>query len=480
VSEHDWSPLSERDPVPGDFFAVHDLSTHFAEQAERIRDVVKALQRVDAGDIKSTAVDAIVERRDAVIPNLGLLADRYENTADALRPYSYALERAKELAEQSRTKAWDAHQRLIAAQQALQAAAANPPAVADLPAGPRATPAGPVRPADLPFGPFDTPAGPFTPAAPDPEEQLRQARADLAAAQSLLDEAIETRDRAAARAIGLLDDANHDELKNPDRGFFAPLGDMVDSIVKLPATAATLAAAAVVAPVAILSDPIGSVAGVANWVGESFSSWENISNTLGLVGGAIGIAGLMFTGVGALAVAGLAVGALKLGTDTYLAATGQGSWGEVALGALGLAAFGAARIAAQAQRTAVYSDATDAATRLRSAMASTSKGFSAAKQAKHAENLQRLRSVEHIARMHKGDAVAKGFLPRMSSWGRAVLHGAEAPTAAALKVSPSAQKIARISTALEWRGRVDDAVGGAEVAATVANKAEPTVREWVP
>jgi hypothetical protein len=255
---------------------------------------------------------------------------------------------------------------------------------------------------------------------------------------------------------------------------------MVDSIVKLPATAATLAAAAVVAPVAILSDPIGSVAGVANWVGESFSSWENISNTLGLVGGAIGIAGLMFTGVGALAVAGLAVGALKLGTDTYLAATGQGSWGEVALGALGLAAFGAARIAAQAQRTAVYSDATDAATRLRSAMASTSKGFSAAKQAKHAENLQRLRSVEHIARMHKGDAVAKGFLPRMSSWGRAVLHGAEAPTAAALKVSPSAQKIARISTALEWRGRVDDAVGGAEVAATVANKAEPTVREWVP
>jgi hypothetical protein len=454
VNEGAWSPLSDTDPVPGDPWKVNELGSHFREQAEKIRDMVTALKKVQADDIKSVFIDSMIQKRDEVIPDLKLLADRYETSGDALRVYSDVLDTAQEMAKQARTDSWAAHRDLIAAQQAQ--AAANPTVM---------TPGGAVAVAPpIPVGPV------IGPAPPNYEEEIRLAKAALDKAEALLDEAKELRDMAAGRARNKLDEANHDDLKNPNRSFFAPISGTFDSIKNLPKNALTLAAATVAVPTAILSDPIGAVTGLAKWTVDSFSSWKTFGDHLGVIGAALGVAGMIFPPFGA-AIGGvaLAITVTKLGIDTYMAASGQGSWGDVAMGVIGLATMGAGRVAAQAQRTAALRDA-GRDLRLLKAMGSLD----------DAEKLQKMRKLEIVARLHKGDAVAKGFVPKMSSWGGAILRDPKAPADVVLKFSPGAQKIAKFSNVLERYDKFDGALGKIGTANTFAQLAEPLVEKQGP
>jgi hypothetical protein len=59
MNEGVWSPLSDTDPVPGDPWKVNELGTHLVEQAEKIRDMVTALNNVQADDIKSVFIDSL-------------------------------------------------------------------------------------------------------------------------------------------------------------------------------------------------------------------------------------------------------------------------------------------------------------------------------------------------------------------------------------------------------------------------------------
>jgi hypothetical protein len=365
--------------------------------------------------------------------------------------YSDVLDQAQEMAKLARTDSWDAHRRLTEAQRAQ--AAANPTVL---------TPGGPVAlPPPVPAGPV------IGPAPPNYEEDIRLAKLDLDKAEALLEEAKELRDMAAGKARNKLDEANHDDLKNPNRSFFSPFTSTWDSIKNLPKNVVTLTGAALAVPLEIATNPIGVGKGLWKWTLDSFSSWKTFGDHLGVIGAALGVAGMIFPPFGAaVGTVALAISVTKFGIDTYMAATGQGSWGDVAMGAIGLATMGAGRIAAQAQRTAALRDAT---TQIRDLKAMT--GLA------EAEKLQRLQKLEKVASIHRADAVKNGVLPKLSSWGGAILRDPDAPVNVVMKYSPSAQKIAKVSNVLDKYDKFDGALGKIGTVNTFAELSEPAVEK---
>jgi hypothetical protein len=457
-----WSPLSDTDPVPGDPFRVNNLANHFAQQAEAILDMVKALKEVRADDIKSVYVDSLTERRDEVVPDLKLLAERYRSSGEALRPYARALEHAQELAEKAKNDSWDAQRRITDAQRAI--AAANPAVIS--PSG-----AAVIAPQVSIAGPVIGPPG------PDHEAELRQAKADLDRAESLLDEAKELRDRAARKARDLLDDANHDDLKNPNRGFFSsPIGGIVDSIKNLPKNVVTLSNAAAAGVAAIADNPVdalgGALVGVAKWTLDSFSSLEAFSSHLGLIGGALGIAALFFPPTSLIAGIGFAISATKLATDTYLAATGRASWGDVTMSAIGVAAFGATRVAASVQRARALEGARAEIGKLNLLARSLPDGLDAAQ----ATRLVRAQKVTDILTKQANARNAIHPIARFAN----IAKDPGVPAKALMAFSPGAQKIGYIHTVVKAYDAVDTPLGRAGTVGGWADELKPLTQDSVP
>jgi hypothetical protein len=459
VTDGVWSPLSDTDPVPGEPWKVNELGSHLVEQAEKIRDMVTALKKVQADDTKSVAIEGIVKKRDDVIPDLNLLAERYETSGNAIRVYGDVLDRAQELATQAQKDSWDAQRRISAAQQAI--AAANPTVIS----APGAVIAAPVAPVGPVMG-------------PDHEEELRQAKADLDKAERLLDEAKEMRDHAAGKAREQLDDANHDDLKNPNRSFFSPVTSAFDHIKNLPKTAAILTGAGLAIATKVANDPIGAfrdvTVGVAKWTAESFTNLDKFSDHLGLIGGALGIAALFFPPTGliatAIAVTGFAISATKLGVDSYLAATGRASWGDVAVGAIGMAAFGAARVAAEAQRATALKDTMEEATRLRN--------LNDVGGLDMAGRLDLSRAEKVVRTLEKQEA-AKNALNPIIRWANVIREPA-APAENLLEFSSGAQKIARVNTVAEAYKSVDEPLGRLGAVNDWADELKPIAKDYAP
>jgi hypothetical protein len=434
---------------------------HFLEQAEKIRDMTASLKKVQADDIKSVFINSMIEKRDEVIPDLKLIADRYETSGNAMRVYGDVLDSAKEMAKQARADSWAAHRDLIAAQQAQ--AAANPTVM---------TPGGAIAVAPpVPVGPV------IGPAPPDYEEDIRLAKAALDRADALLEEAKELRDRAAGRARNELDEANHDDLKNPNRGFFSsPIGGIVDSIKNFPKNVVTLSTAVAAGTAAFLNDPAGAlggaIVGVAKWTVDSFSSLETFSSHLGLIGGALGIAALFFPPTSLIATIGFAISATKLATDTYLAATGRASWGDVTMSAIGMAAFGAARVAANAQRTRALTDTMDEVTRLKTLGDKLEGGLDMT-------NRLNLSRAEKVIETLEKQAAAKDALPRMARWANTIKDPA-APAKSLLEFSGEAQRISRINTVVDAYNKVDDPLGKLGAVNSWADELTPIAKDYVP
>ena len=452
-----WSPLSDTDPVPGDPWKVNELGTHLVEQAEKIRDMVTALTKVQADDIKSVVIDSMIDKRDEVVPDLKLLAERYETSGNALRVYSDNLDRAQEMAKQARTDSWDAQRRISAAQQAI--AAANPTVMSAAGAAVIAAPVAPVGPV----------------IGPNHEEELRLAKADLDKAERLLEEATELRDMAADKARTKLDDANHDDLKNPNRSWSSPISSTWDSIKNLPKNAVTLSTAAAAGAAAFADNPFTAVGkaavGLTKWTLESFSNLETFSSHLGLIGGALGIAALFFPPTSLIATIGFAISATKLGVDTYLASTGRASWGDVTMSAFGMAAFGAARVAAQAQRTTALKETMEKVTRLKS-LDKLEGGLDMTNRL----NLSRAEKV--IKTLGKQDA-ANNALPRITRWGN-MIKDPGAPAKNLLEFSPGAQKIARVNTVVDAYNKVDEPLGKLGTVNSWAEELKPIAKDYAP
>ena len=458
MNEGVWSPLSDTDPVPGDPWKVNELGSHLVEQAEKIRDMVTSLKKVDADDTKSVAIEAIVKKRDDVIPDLNLLAERYETSGNALRVYGDILDHAQELAKKAQTDSWDAQRRISAAQQAI--AAANPTIISAANAAVMAAPVPPVGPV----------------MGPDHEEELRLAKADLDKAERLLDEARELRDTAAAKAREKLDDANDDDLKNPKRGFFSPVSSAFDAIKHLPKNVGTVVGAGLAVAGEVANHPIGSLVdltvGVAKWTAESFSSLDKFSSHLGLIGGALAIAAIFFPPTSLVATIGFAISATKLGVDTYLAATGKASWGDVAVGVFGVATFGAARVAAQATRATALEDTLEQISRLERMGDKVASGLDTADQAT-------LTKAREVASILQKETDASKALPRLTRWTN-IIKDPGAPSKELLEFSPAAQKIARVNDVTDVYDTVDKSRERVVALEDWADEFEPITKDWAP
>jgi hypothetical protein len=314
-----WSPLSDHDPVPGDPWQLNELARHFDDRAVTIGEVIRGLQRLDAAGMRSVFVDQMIAQRDEVIPNLRLLEQRWDRTAEALRGYCPILEQAQEMAAKARRDSWAAQAEIERAQAALEAQAEAAAQPAFVPANPQ-------------------PA--FIAAPPDHEAALDAARAAMRAAERLLEDAVEVRDRGERAAADAIDDAAHDDLRNRG-GFFDFIGDLGEGIAN--------AAGAVVGAVADVGEALWDAGA---WIVDNFPSLKQLSDILGVVSGILTIVGLFFPPA---ALAGTIVGGVKLAVDVGLMTRGEGSWFDVATGALSLATLGVgryARVAAQASGAA--------------------------------------------------------------------------------------------------------------------------------
>lgn len=181
---HDWYPLAETDPVPGDPVKVTAAETHYRDIANRIRSAAANLLSVmNAANDTSDAVAAF--RDKAADVRIGILKaeTRYEGLADALGAYAPLLAAAQSKsvvalrnAQEAHGEAWSARNNEAYLQDRIRQT----------------------------IDPFE--AAELSRDVGFQRSRAEQADADLASARSLLDQAITERDDAAKAAIQQIDD----------------------------------------------------------------------------------------------------------------------------------------------------------------------------------------------------------------------------------------------------------------------------------
>lgn len=278
----DWSPLSDRDPVPGDADELARAARHYADVATAIDDASAKLRTLTAGlSAESEAVDAFRGSAEEVAGDISRAYQRYAGVAQALAEYvpelawaqdrSITLLRAVQMADARQQDA----QRLATA--AAERAATAPPGFAE----------------------------------PERTEERRQAALaeeaslEVIRARKELEEVKADRDRARSRAIERIRDVHGSGgLKDGWRDNFG--GFVNKSIAPLLPALNKLAAG------------VGFAALALAWVP--------------FLGPALGTAALVLTGLSLLA--NLAMGVGK-----------ESGWGPAVVSALGMATFGLSKIA---------------------------------------------------------------------------------------------------------------------------------------
>ncbi len=289
----DWSPLADSDPVPGDPISIRELADHLVGVAEAIRSQNERMGQIDAGAVwESEAAEKFIELQGKLPPDLELAASRYEKVSNALSGYESELSGAQSDADDALTRAKAAQDDLEYAERGIEQMeewrdeaerladehnAANP----DSPAQPE------------PWTGTD-----YVSLKSDAEDRLSRARDDL-------DDAVSRRNSAADEAESTIDDAAHDDLKNPG--------------------------------------------GLMGWIKDNAGWLLKVSDILSVVGAVLGVLSIFFPVLAPLA---LAVGALSLLLNAALASAGEKGWGDFWLDAVGMATFGLGRAFSLAGRVA--------------------------------------------------------------------------------------------------------------------------------
>ncbi|HEV2069931.1 MAG TPA: hypothetical protein VGR26_09070 [Acidimicrobiales bacterium] len=199
-----WEPLAASDPVPGDPAALRATAEHLELLGEASSAQAGRVKRIDPGECwVGLAAERFADHRDDVPPALESAATRCFDAAAALKRYAPRLEEAQELAAEALRRARAAQADMAEADQGIGAMARHEVATRR-----HAEEWNAARP-DAPPHPPDPWSGPDWPAL------LAGAEADLEAAQRLLDEALELRDRAATTAVSDIEAARADDLVDP-------------------------------------------------------------------------------------------------------------------------------------------------------------------------------------------------------------------------------------------------------------------------
>lgn len=277
---YSWYPLAASDPVPGDPAVVRAGGDHYRQVATAIGDAERVLRAlVDAQDAVSHAVDAIRDRTHAVADRIRKAHARYDAAGDALVRYSIQLDLAQTQSLDALHTARSAQRTLDAAEDAVRRWRILLQDATDL-------------------GEDTTTQQRALTAA---RAERSDAEVDLAHARLALDEAVDRRDAAAARATDDLDTGTDDSLHD---GWWEDWGADVAQVVS-------------------------------TWAG-------NISAGLGIASLLLGWVPVLGQVV---AVAAVVTAGAALIADTALALkSGDGAdWFNVGMGVLGFLSFGASR-----------------------------------------------------------------------------------------------------------------------------------------
>lgn len=319
----DWSPLAAADPVPGDPEDVAGLGRRFKATAAEIDQAASRLRAMctdefwesDAGAaFRSRSVDTAGklakahERYAAAATALGTDSADDSGSSSANPRYAGSLAQAQRLSLQALTSAQDAAAAQRQALSQLQTAITSNASQAGLPAGlnPTLGALGPDASGHLPVRPGETAQitalkGNYNQAA----DQLSSARALLARAEQLRDQAAQNASALISYAIG------HDGLTD---GFWDHVTNFIDEHAGL----------------------LSAISQVAGWV-------ASIAGTLALCVGWIPIIGQALAAV--LGTLALIASVVALIADLLLAIGGKGSWFDVALDVIAVASFGLGRAA---------------------------------------------------------------------------------------------------------------------------------------
>lgn len=236
----DWSPLAGSDPVPGDPERVEELGRHYLRVAWAIRDCEAKLRRiVDHPDMQSEAVAAFRDTGREVAEDIGRAFERYDGVGRALIGYAPVQRDAQFESAAALHQAKDAEAELASASRLVDAAQSRVNAAAA--AGADTT---------VELGDYRRAV-----AAADAAGEA------LAAARRRLAGAVEDRDRAAGRAMGLVQEVRDSGDLN-DTWWDNWGAKVVKVIVKIADWVATIAGvlALVLAWVPILGQFLAAVA----------------------------------------------------------------------------------------------------------------------------------------------------------------------------------------------------------------------------
>lgn len=268
----DWSPLAGSDPVPGDPAGIAAEAAHLKGVAEQIAGQVAVLRKIAASqsDEKGQHAGKLQSAASDTAGQLDKVTGRYQQTAAALQAWVPELEYAQAQSLKALAQAQDAHAR----QQAHQ--------------------------------PVQRPPGKEVTHQQQHDDQARaraynQASADLAAAKSMLDDAVGHRDAKASEAAAKIESAVGADADSWLESMWADVKSFTDRYA---------------------------------WL------IKDICTVLEVVATVLAVVALFIPGLNLLVLAGIALTALALVGRALLAATGNGSWFDVGMDVLALATFG--------------------------------------------------------------------------------------------------------------------------------------------
>jgi hypothetical protein len=295
---YQWRPLGlDSDPVPGDPARVRAEAQHLASVAAEITSQVATLRKIGSdGTEVGQHADKIRSSANGLADQLGKLVGRYQKVSSILNSWAPDLEQAQAMSIQALNQAEGPYQKL------------NQAVV--LPSGPNLTA---QQKQDI----------------QNYHNSMKQAQAELAAAQALLTKATTLRDTSGSRHADMINRAcddgmrDHHSIWGSITGFFGHVFHWVAQHWTQ-----------IVADVCTVLEVVATVLAIAAFIIAQF------------------IPGIDFL-VDGIVLAGVIAGGAALGGRIALAATGHGSWMDVAVDAFALLTFGMGRLAGAAAKALV-------------------------------------------------------------------------------------------------------------------------------
>lgn len=421
--------------MPGDPDGLSQLVTVLRGEATDIRQAISSLSTVNTAEFwEGDAARGFAEARGRAVPDLELVADRIDTSANALAGFVPALGDCQSRGRLAVSRAREAEATILKGKMGLEDAARQ--AAADQAAADAFAQANPGV------------APPPPPAywGPNWNGIIEEAEGERAAAARLFHQAVEDYDVAATRCAAALHPAIADDLRNPQH--HGLLGGIAHRVGDIGHAAVHLAEEVGERVVEAAEDTAAPYVDVVKY----FADLDHISEGLGVAA--------MVTGF----IPGAQGAALALNTAKLALDAGRGDWDEVKKDAVGFAALGVGRALTSLSRTATAADAVrkvaNDATTIRQLTSEVTEGEELARKAARIAQLGRdVRQADDVVQ-----DLAQGATSSVWQRTAGVLWRNECPGEAGLSLSRGGAQWARAADTLETISKTKDVFDLGEMA----------------